>query len=91
MSDQPKTRSQIIEDARKFPIPNRWKPVEVKKPEKKVDLAPYFRDWVTCPDCKHGVIENVEQKNGYSVKTKTKCQRCKGQGGWHTEKDKPCE
>jgi hypothetical protein len=69
------------------PIPKRWRPVELKKPQPKVDLAPYFSDWEHCPDCEKGVITTREEKNGYAIRKRKQCERCGGQGGWHKRKE----
>lgn len=81
---EPKTRQQIIDDAREVPIPRRWKPVEPRKPERAFDLAPFFKDWVSCPHCEKGYIVTKIQKNGYSIKDVKSCPHCHGQGGWHS-------
>jgi len=77
---------QAVHEMEKIPIPSHWRQVEIRKLQPKVDLAPYFRDWETCPNCNNGTIEVLNQRSGYAIKGRVPCPDCHGQGGWHMSK-----
>lgn len=71
------------------PIPKNWVRKEKDKIVQPFDLAPHFRDWITCDACGgKGHLEIPEPRNGYSIIHRVDCEKCHGAGGRHAGKEK---